>query len=92
MPTPKLIAANGPYEVYRAGHVLIVQRDGEFYCNLRKADRGFASPAEWVAELIAVEADRAAEAAAADAERRARVAAALAARAERRSAQLGFAL
>ena len=29
----KLIHTNGPFEVYRRGQVLIIQRDGEFFCN-----------------------------------------------------------
>ena len=55
--TPKLIHAEGPFEVYRYGSVLIIQRDGEFYCNLRKSDNGFANPAKWVADAIRCEAE-----------------------------------
>lgn len=89
--TPKLIVANGPFEVYRAGHVLIIQRDGEFHCNLRKADRGFADPAAWIADILRVEAEVAAEGQTETQARRARVDAYLAERADRAAAQPGFA-
>jgi hypothetical protein len=87
MATPKLIAAEGPYEVYRAGHVLIVQRDGEFYCNLRQADRGFANPAAHIADMIRAEREAEQDRAIAAEARRERAAAYLAARADRRAAQ-----
>lgn len=90
MTTPKLIITNGPFEVYRAGGVLIIQRDGEFHCNLRKTDRGFANPAAHIEMLLSVEAEVVADRAAERAARLARVAPFLAARAERATAQLSF--
>jgi hypothetical protein len=83
MKTPKLIVTNGPFDVYRAGHVLIINRDDEFFCNLRKADRGFADPAGWVADLIRCEAEEAEFRDAAKADRFARAAAYCADRAAR---------
>ena len=85
--TPKLIHTNGPFELYRAGHVLIIQQDGEFFCNLRKADNGFRDPAHFVAEILRCRAEAAAEWAAVSAERKARLEVYLAARRDRVAAQ-----
>ena len=92
MKTPRLIVANGPFEVYRSGQTLIVNRDDEFYCNLRRTDRGFANPEGWVEDLLRVEAEEADFRAVARADRYARVATYCAERAARalRSPQFQF--
>lgn len=92
MKTPKLIVTNGPFDVYRSGQVLIVNRDDEFFCNLRRADRGFGDPAGWVSDLIRCEAEEAEFRAFAKADRVARAATYCAERAARalRSPQLQF--
>ena len=92
MTTPKLIVSTGPFDVFRAGHVLIVNRDDEFFCNLRKADRGFANPAGWVDDLLRCEAEEEDHRTAVKADRLARVADYCASRAARlaRSPQLQF--
>lgn len=89
--TPKLIVTTGPFDVYRAGHVLIVNRDDEFFCNLRKADRGFANPAGWVEDLLRCEAEEEDRRTAAKADRLARVAEYCAGRAARRALSPQFA-
>jgi hypothetical protein len=89
--TAKLIHTDGAFEIYKAGHVIIIQRDGEFFCNLRKADRGFANPAHHVAEILRVEAEVAADNLRAEDQRRANVTTYIAARADRVAAQPMFA-
>lgn len=83
----KLIHANGPFEVYRLGHVLIVNENGEFCCNLRKADNGFANPESWIANIIRANAQADQDRARADKIRREEIARYLAKRAERAKAQ-----
>lgn len=91
MTTPKLIHTNGPFEIYKAGHVLIINEGGEFFCNLRKADSGFRDPAHFVAEILRCRAEAAAEWAAVSEERKARLETYLAARRGRVEAQPMFA-
>lgn len=86
----KLIHTNGPFEVYRAGHVLIIQENGEFSFNLRKADRGFSDPVSFIADILRVRAECAATWAAVAEERKARLETYLASRRERREAQPYF--
>jgi hypothetical protein len=91
MRTPKLIYVNGPFEVYKAGHVLIINENGEFFCNLRKADNGFSNPPHFVDEILRCRADAAAEWAAVSDERKARLESYLASRRGRVEAQPAFA-
>lgn len=92
MKTPKMIYANGPFEVYKAGHIVIINEDGEFFCNLRKADNGFGNPAGFVDGIIASRAEAKAEWAAVSEERKARLETYLAARRVRVEAQPMFML
>jgi hypothetical protein len=89
---PKLIVAKAGFEIYRAGHVLIIQEGGEFFCNLRKADRGFASPEAWLDELLASRREAEEDRARARAIRTANAAAYLAERAARVDNQFALAL
>jgi len=91
MPAPKLILTNGPFEVYKVGAVLIVNENGDLFCNLRKADRGYANPAFFVSEILRSRAEAAAEWAAVSDERKARLEAYLASRRGRVEAQPRFA-
>lgn len=88
---PKLIVAIEGFEIYRAGHVLIVQENGEFFCNLRKSDRGFGNPTHWLGELLASRAEAEADKVRARAIREADARTYLAARADRVDAQPAFA-
>lgn len=86
----KLIHTNGPFEAYKAGHVLIIQEGGEFSFDLRKADRGFSDPVAFIADILRVRAECAATWAAVSEERKARLETYLAARRDRVEAQPYF--
>lgn len=88
--TAKLIATNGPYEIYRAGSRMIILRDGEFDHQQFKGHRAFRNPEDYLAHIVALEQEAAAEAADRRADSLAAAAEYLAARADRAAAQLSF--
>lgn len=91
MANAKLIATVEAFEIYKAGHVVIIQENGEFFCNLRKADRGFADPAAFVESIVASRAEAQGEWAAISNERKERLEAYLSARRDRVEASPQFA-
>lgn len=90
MKAPKMIYANGPFEVYKAGHVVIINENGELFCNLRKADSGFGNPAGFVDSIVAARAEAKTVWAAVSEERKERLETYLAARRGRVEAQPQF--
>lgn len=90
MTTAKLIYSNGPFDVYKVRQVLIINENGELFCNLRKSDNGFHNPAGFVDGILASRAEAKAEWAAVSDERKARLETYLASRRDRVEAQPQF--
>lgn len=91
MANVKLIGSVEAFEIYKAGHVVIIQENGEFFCNLRKTDRGFHNPVAFVESIVATRAEAQAEWAAISDDRKTRLETYLAARRDRVEAAPQFA-
>lgn len=54
---PKQLGKVGPFEIYKLGRVLIIYENGEFCCNKRPCDPGYANPIGYYQAILEARAE-----------------------------------